>query len=620
MFVRSCAFASARCLRRSASALALSAAIFLAIEAVPAIAQGANSDAGTVPPPAPTPQPAAALVNPTETAVGNLLQGLVDQGVLPRKKAQALMDKFHADLRRGPAQTQMARAASPAQAPMAEPAAGAPPAAPLVRVPYVPPSVKQEIADQIKKEMVAQAKEEHWATPNTFPDWVSHIKVTGDVRFRDEGHFFDKNNELAYVDVNSINNGNPYNVGANNNVLPPILNSSADRNFLKIRARFGVQADLGDGFSATIRIASGDSNTPVSTNQTLGGYFEKGSIWLNLANIKYEPIAGDAIIFGRMDNPFVKTPLVWADEVNLDGIAAKAGYDFFRHSLNIHGVAGAFPLNYIPDNFPANATSDQKVGMGGNKWLFAGQLGANYTFRRLALSFDAAYYRYANVQGDLSPACSNEAAYCLTDASRPLFMQKGNTLFTIRDLTYPDPTNLSEPQYYGIASKFRILDLIGNADLAATDSFHVILTGDYANNLAYNAKAIQALPIVNNNETCSVTVPSGDTCASAGGTQIFKDGHTAWSAAITIGSPAIANRWDWNTSFTYKRLAPDSVLDAFNDPDFHLGGTNARGWIVGGNLGLAHNTWLTARWLSSDAFSGPAFSVDVFQLDLNTKF
>ena len=40
--------------------------------------------------------------------------------------------------------------------------------------------------------------------------------------------------------------------------------------------------------------------------------------------------------------------------------------------------------------------------------------------------------------------------------------------------------------------------------------------------------------------------------------------------------PEITKRWDWNVSLAYKYVESDAVLDALNDPDFHLGGTNAR--------------------------------------------
>jgi hypothetical protein len=70
----------------------------------------------------------------------------------------------------------------------------------------------------------------------------------------------------------------------------------------------------------------------------------------------------------------------------------------------------------------------------------------------------------------------------------------------------------------------------------------------------------------------------------------------------------------------YKRLETNSVLDAYTDSDFHLGGTNTKGWLVGGNYGLDKNTWLTLRWFSADAIEGSTYSADVLLIDLNAKF
>jgi hypothetical protein len=62
------------------------------------------------------------------------------------------------------------------------------------------------------------------------------------------------------------------------------------------------------------------------------------------------------------------------------------------------------------------------------------------------------------------------------------------------------------------------------------------------------------------------------------------------------------------------------VVDAFTDPDFHLGGTNAKGWVLGTDLGLLKNTWLTVRWLTADEISGPPLAIDVLQVDVNARF
>ena len=91
----------------------------------------------------------------------NLLQALVDQGVITREKAQ-----------------QMVKAAQDKAA--ADAAAVAKSDEGAVRVPYVPQIVKDEIAkqvaDQVKPDVVAgvvkEAKDEKWGIPGALADWL----------------------------------------------------------------------------------------------------------------------------------------------------------------------------------------------------------------------------------------------------------------------------------------------------------------------------------------------------------------------------------------------------------------------------------------------------------------
>jgi hypothetical protein len=64
----------------------------------------------------------------------------------------------------------------------------------------------------------------------------------------------------------------------------------------------------------------------------------------------------------------------------------------------------------------------------------------------------------------------------------------------------------------------------------------------------------------------------------------------------------------------------DAVLDGFTDSDFRLGGTDAKGYILGGSYGVAKNVSTTARLLSADSVSGAPLSVDVIQFDLLVRF
>jgi len=595
------------------------------IAAVPASAQDN--------PPA---DPAAATqtaVNPTEAAVGHLLQGLVDQGVLKRAKAQAMMNQFHADLQK----------AAPAAAPAA-PTSTAPAEAGTVAVPYIPEIVKDQITKEVQEGVIKKAKDEHWAAPNSVPEWTSRIHLFGDVRFRDEGRFFDKpvyktdngqlvqvsGNAIDFIDTNAVNNGSALDINTASSGYKglPVLNSTQNRNLLRMRVRFGISADIDDDWTAVVRLASGNDTSPVSTNQTLGSDFGKKAIWLDQAYIKYEPFQGDSLVVGRMPMPFERTELVWSENVNPDGVALTGAAHLLHGALGLRATAAAFALDTASDNANTDVASNLKVGESANRWLFAGQLGADYEANRLKLGFYVGYYNYSGVQSKLSSPCSNLDAPitgCNTDATRPTFMQKGNTLFLLRDITDPNNTG-ADPQYFGLAPKFEVVDLIGKLDFAATDKIHVFLTGDYARNVAFSPSQIEALPIVNNNETCSAAIPVDamgiptESCSQAGGHAVFKSGNQAWLVRFGVGTPVVAKRWDWNAAFTYESIQPDAVLDAFNDSDFHLGGTNAKGWTVAGNLGVAHNTWLTAKWISTDAVVGPAFAVDLFQLDLNTKF
>ncbi len=70
-------------------------------------------------------------------------------------------------------------------------------------------------------------------------------------------------------------------------VFSPQINVDQDRTRIRIRARIGAEVDLGEGFTAGMRIGTGQDNQPVSMNQTLGGAgggqggnFSKYAIWL----------------------------------------------------------------------------------------------------------------------------------------------------------------------------------------------------------------------------------------------------------------------------------------------------------------------------------------------------
>lgn len=543
---------------------------------------------------------AAAAPAPSENATINLIRLLVEQGILKQDKADALIAQ---------AQNEAVQAK---QAAASTAVAAGPVAAPGdVRVQYVPAAVRDQIRDQVKAEVMATAKQENWAAPNTFPDWASRISFDGDIRLRDESRYYSGSNSNEIVDFAKLNNNGPYDVNPNSSTnLPPLLNTREDRtNLFRLRARLGMKAVISPEWTAGIRIGTGSDNNPVSTTQNLGGGFAKKDIWLDQGYLNWKPTDELTLTGGRFANPFMSTDMLYSNDLNFDGVAA-----IFDHKLNrdwgVFGTVGAFPVDYTNDTTTSNGFDKEESD---NKWLYGAQLGAKWAINsNNRLKGALAYYRFDDIQGQRSSPCAPWAGApgCDTDGTRAAFMQKGNSVFLLRDITPnpANPTTTPQPQFVGLASEFNLLDLnlVWDADLP--QDFKLRSQGNYIHNLGYDEGDMRKRSegqIVNNLNS------NGD----------IESGANAWMVQFTLGNALdLKKQGDWNMFAGYKYIQPDALPDGFNDSSFHLGGTNAKGYFLGGNYGLAKNVYATGRWMSTEAVYGAPFDIDVLQLEINTRF
>jgi hypothetical protein len=576
---------------------------------------------------APTRKTVVRTAPPSPNATVNLVNLLVKHGVLTQEQADELIKQAEdeAYVARQAARDAATKAQEAGKTAEAAAAAASPPG--TKRVTYVPEIVKREMREQLRKEVLAQAKAEKWAAPNTFPEWVSRIRFYGDIRGRYEGQFFPAGNDNSgnLVNFNAINTGNPV---APNVALLPVRDVDTDRNRFRLRARLGLEANLFDGFTAGLRIATGDSSSPVSTTATLGGgggNFNKYPVWLDRGWIKYttweETLTASV---GRFDNPFfAPTDLVWYSELGFDGAALQLKSEILP-GITPFVVGGAFPLYNTPLNYPSTGAGQFGTGqnIGANqgstdKYLFGVQGGLAWRIdENVSLRIGAAFYDFNNVRGALSSPCDVIAAtsICDTDLRRPLFAQYGNTYMGLRNIV-PNLVAFSPPaiqplfQYYGLASDFRVVDVTGRLDLGYFSPVHVILDGAWVRNVAFNRKDLEAIAVNNRGPSPDGVNPGA-----------FEGGNTGAMARLIVGYPNVRQLWDWNVFVAYKYLESDTVIDAFTDPDFGLGGTNLKGYIVGANLGLGPNVWATAKWMSANAIAGSPFAVDILQLDVNARF
>lgn len=551
---------------------------------------------------------------PSPNATINLINLMVKRGLITRADADGLIKQAEAEAAAATAAAAPAPAAAPGGTTVAVPNRDG-----TVRVQYVPEMVRKQIRDEVRTEVMAQAKREGWATPNAIPDWTQRVKITGDIRLRYEGDYLGDSNANTgeFPNFNAINTGSPYDVSTGNANLPPQLNVDQDRERARLRARLGVAADLGDGFSTGLRVATGDGSSPVSTNQSLGGgggNFSKYAIWLDRAYIRYKGDVADGLGLvvdgGRFDNPFFATDLIWDDDIGFDGLALAGAYDL-GGSVKPFGVLGAFPVYNTDFNF---ASTDAAKMQSHDKWLLGGQAGVEWKIADdYRLKAGLAYYHFDNIKGELSSLCTvlNASDACDSDLTRPGFAQKGNTYMALRAI---DPTaangngTTDQYQYFGLVTGFRELALTARLDLSQFKTLPIALDGEYVKNLAFDESRARANAV--NNRGDAAGQPPGE----------FEGGDTAYMARLTLGTEQVRKRWDWNLRFAYKYLESDSVVDGFTDSDFGLGGTNLEGYVFGGAFGVADNVALSLRWQSADNIAGPTYSADVLQADVSARF
>ncbi|MBW8848121.1 MAG: putative porin [Burkholderiales bacterium] len=513
-----------------------------------------------------------------------LIDALVAQGLLTRDRAEAILK-----------QAQVA-ATTPAPQPQAD--ATAPK---VLRIPYVPETVRQQMREEIKAEVLAQAKGERWGQPDALPDWIGRIKVSGDLRVRGQSEFLDKDNVPA--EIYRAQTASPA-------WAPDLTNTNTDRQRLTLRGRLEVDAKLSEQVLASVRIATGSTgNGATSTTQTLGNDFNRYTLGLDRAFIRWQPplfTNGLSADFGRMPNPFFSSDLAWPDDLAFDGVAAKLSHAF-TPQRGLFATAGVFPIEEL-----SLSTKD--------KWLLGAQVGGEIDLARgvqFKLGLAAYDFRHMEGQRETNPAPSGPRAgatnYFASQYGTGLRL-KGNTLINLND-----PTSTAAPTW-GLASKFRPINLTARLQLDGVLPVPVGLTLDWIKNTGFDLKDIEA----------RAGVPLTD----------LKDKTTALQGRIQVGAPKLARRGDWQTFVAYRLVQRDAWIDGFTDTTWHLGGTNYKGWSVGGNIGLDKNFWLSGRWTSTRnlddgvrflAVPGDATSVsgnlssaplriEVLQLDLNARF
>jgi len=497
----------------------------------------------------------------------NLLQALVDQGVISREKAQQLVK-----------QAQDKAAGDAAAVAKAEEGA--------VRVPYVPQIVKDEISKQVAEqvkpgvvaEVVKEAKQEKWGVPAALPDWLSRIRFSGQVLLREEGILYSgENQQNYYLNFNAVNAAGGIAAAGQN----AFLDVNENRWRFRGAARLGLEADLSDSIKAGMRLSTGNTSDLVSPSQTLDGTapyaFGIDNLYIRVDERTDGHFPWLSAVGGRFNSPwFSPTDLIFHKQLTFNGAASTLRLGFGDGSADQSHVF-----------FTAAAMPIQEIQLSPHdKWLYGAQLGTNLRFTpNQSLEFAVAYYDYANYEGQ-----RNAFQSTLLNYTAPPFFRTGNSLFNILN-----NTNVNN-QLFAVASKFRLVNAAATYD-ALMGAFDLRMTADAVRNLGFNEGEI--------------LVRTGLDIAPR---------TEGYQAELSFGTPTVLAAGAWRGAIGYRYLQRDAVIDGYTDSDFHFGGTDAKGYYFVGDVGVGNRIWVRVRYLSSNAIDGPTYAVDTVQVDLNSRF
>jgi len=152
------------------------------------------------------------------------------------------------------------------------------------------------------------------AAKTGLPDYVTQMKLYGDVRGRYEGIFVD--------------------------------GDAPDRNRFRYRARLGVSVTFFQNIEAGIRLSSGENGDPISGNTTFSDNASKKGVYMDLAYGKWTPINHNgwtlSTTIGKMENPFTTSDMEFDRDYTPEGAALNASYQLNDHhvlKLNAAGFA-----------------------------------------------------------------------------------------------------------------------------------------------------------------------------------------------------------------------------------------------------------------------------------------
>ena len=123
--------------------------------------------------------------------------------------------------------------------------------------------------DEIKQQVLAEVRSEKFITQGGDDGWPSRIKLFGRHAFPLRLSWAIRMATTTPARFRISMPSTPDRLSTRAGLSFAQYNVDTDRNRFRIRFRLGGYLDLGDGFTGGFRIATGENNSPVTTNQSI---------------------------------------------------------------------------------------------------------------------------------------------------------------------------------------------------------------------------------------------------------------------------------------------------------------------------------------------------------------
>jgi hypothetical protein len=370
------------------------------------------------------------------------------------------------------------------------------------------------------------------AEPKGFelPKWLEKITLFGDVRIRHEGFYHRPDKDGG--------------------------DSLHDRNRERFRARVGLKYTYSDELSATIRLATGNPDDPISTNETFTGDFSRKNINLDWAFMTLSPGKTFGlrpgminVTAGKFPNPMFRVgELVFDDDLSVEG----AGETF---NVLAKPVGPLDQVRLHVQEWTFSEIANQQDG-----WMIGGQI--NPVMHAGPFELEGGIGQYWWLNADLIAQALNTNSVLVNT----------NIIETVPD---GDDTKV-----VGYASAFNQTNLTIAATLPdAVMGMPLRLFTDYV----YNWEAAT-------------------------------DNRQGVMAGVKLGQTKV--RGDWAITGLYEFLGQEAAISAFVWSDFGNGGTNQQGPVFSLDYQLLDPLTLTARTYLTNYIDRPADTHNPTQLRL----